>query len=126
MFYVAFDLAVVLKLPMDTFGTIYVTFNLMEEIENIKWHIIGLSEVRRNGELLMNIKEGYLLYHKGRDDIKQSGVGFLINKEITKNMKEFPGESDRVASLTIKLNRKYNLKIIQVYAPTSSSTPRNP
>ena len=57
--------------------------NLMEEIENIKWHIIGLGEVRRNGELLMNIK-GHLLYHKGRDDIKQCGVGFLVNKEITK------------------------------------------
>ena len=94
----------------------------MEEIENIQWHIIGLSEVRRNSELLMNIKEGHLLYRKDRDDIKQSGVGFLINKEITKNIKEFHGEFDRVASFTLKLNRNYNLKMIQVYAPTSSST----
>ena len=54
------------------------------------------AKQRRNGELPMNIKEG-------RDDIEQSGVGFLINKEITKNIKEFHGESDRVASITLKL-----------------------
>ena len=35
-------------------------------------------------------------------------------------MVEFRGDSSRVASLTIKINTKYYLQVVQVYAPTST------
>ena len=33
---------------------------------------------------------------------------------------EFRGDSSRVAPLTIKINTKYYLQVVQVYAPTST------
>ena len=35
-------------------------------------------------------------------------------------MVEFRGDSSRVASLTIKINTKYYLQVVQLYAPTST------
>ena len=35
-------------------------------------------------------------------------------------MKEFCGASERIASLSLQLSRKFILNIIQVYAPTSA------
>eukprot|EP00795_Rhopilema_esculentum_P008762 gene8762-biopygen9749 len=48
------------------------------------------------------------------------GVGFLVNKNIEDRVIEYEGESSRVTSLTLKVDSKYQLQVIQVYAPTSS------
>ena len=70
----------------------------------------------------METKEHHLLYHNGKEVLKQSGVDFLIHKNLKPKVKEFCGISDRVASITLQLSKKFALKIIQVYAPTSTST----
>ena len=44
----------------------------------------------------------------------------LVNKNIKDRVVEYRGDSSRVASLTIKINAKYHLQIVQVYAPTST------
>ena len=94
----------------------------MNEIKDLKWHVIGLSKVRRPGEKLLETKEHRLLCHNGKEVLKQSGVGFLVHKDVKPKVKEFYGISDRVASVTLQLSKKFALKIIQVYAPTSTST----
>eukprot|EP00795_Rhopilema_esculentum_P010855 gene10855-biopygen13293 len=43
------------------------------------------------------------------------GVGFLVNKNIKDRVIEYEGESSRVTSLTLKVNSKYQLQVIQVY-----------
>ena len=48
------------------------------------------------------------------------GVEFLVNKNIKDRVVEFRGDSSRVASLTIKINTKYYLQVVQDYAPTST------
>ena len=40
-------------------------------------------------------------------------VGFLVNKNIKDRVVEFRGDSSRVASLTIKINTKYYLQVVQ-------------
>ena len=93
------------------------------ELDNIKWHIVGISETHRMEEELIQLKvSNNLFYNKGRDDSKRSGVGFLVNKNIAGNIISFNSISDRVAWLKIKLNKRYTLKIIQVYAPTATSS----
>ena len=54
-----------------------------------------------------------MFFHKGKDDITQSEVGFLVHKDIEKNIKQFHGISDHVISLTLKLNKRYDMKIIK-------------
>ena len=59
---------------------------LLIELENINWHIVGVSETHRMEEELLQLKvSNHLFYNKGRDDTKRSGVGFLVNKNIAGN-----------------------------------------
>ena len=92
----------------------------LEEISRIKWNILGLSEVRRKGKgnIILN-NTGHTLYYSGSDE-QRHGVGFMVNKNIAHNVISFRGLSDRVAELTVCINKRYQLKCIQVYLLTTS------
>lgn len=92
---------------------------LEEELNHIKWDILGMSEVRRKGEAETILKSGHLLYHKGEDEISQGGTGFLVHKRHKHQILKISSISPRVIYLILKLNQRYSLKIIQVYAPTT-------
>ncbi|XP_037804046.1 craniofacial development protein 2-like [Penaeus monodon] len=94
---------------------------LENKISKIKWDVIGISEMRRPGENATQLPNQHILFHKGNDK-KQGGVGFLIHKKLKGNITEFHATSDRVASVTIKISKRYDIKIIQAYAPTSLSS----
>ena len=93
---------------------------LEEEISRIKWNIIGLREVRRKGKgsIILN-NTGHTLYYTGSDE-QRYGVDFMVNKNISHNVISFSGLSDRVAELTVRINKRYQLKCVQVYLPTTS------
>lgn len=93
---------------------------LEEELSHIKWDILGISEHKRRGEEQLTLQTGHVFYHKGGQDINEGGVGFLIHKRHVQNIVEIEGISPRVLCLILRLNDRYNLKIIQVYAPTST------
>ena len=67
----------------------------------------------------MQLNSGYVVCTKGGEK-SIGGVGFLVNKNIKDRVVEFRGDSSRVASLTIKINAKYYLQVLQVYGPTST------
>ena len=90
------------------------------ELGRINWHILGLSEVRRQGEDTITLESGHLLYFREGDQLSQGGVGFLVNKQLTSSVVEISSVSTRVAYLVLKLTDRYYLKVIQVYAPTST------
>lgn len=48
------------------------------------------------------------------------GLGFLVHKHIEKNIVEFHNVRERVASVTVKLNIRYNVNTIQVYLSACS------
>ena len=91
-------------------------------MDRSNFDIVGICETRRKGEgcLILN-KSGHQFYYKG-GNTHQNGIGFIVNKNIAGNVTSFKGFSDRVAQLTIKINSKYHLSIIQAYLPTSSHT----
>lgn len=92
------------------------------ELQRIKWDVIGLSEVRRRGENFIKLKSCHCFYHIREEDRSEGGIGFLIHKRLIANILSLKKISSRVAYLTLRLSTKYTLKIIQVYAPTSSRT----
>ncbi|KAF2898322.1 hypothetical protein ILUMI_07853, partial [Ignelater luminosus] len=51
----------------------------------------------------------------------QQGVGFMVNKKIKNQIVKFKEITNRIAILEIRLNKKENITIIQIYAPTSTS-----
>ncbi|KAI8494200.1 hypothetical protein Bbelb_279600 [Branchiostoma belcheri] len=100
----------------------YSSFSTTYNTTNFNFDIIGLCEARRKGEgCLVLARSKHHLYFKG-GDTHHRGVGFLVNKNIAGNVTAFKGISDRVAKLSIKINSRYSLDIIQAYLPTSNST----
>ena len=90
---------------------------------NMKWDVIGLGEVRRKEESFTTLESGHLLYHSEANN-GHAGVGFLINKKWKDNITRVSSRSSRVAELVIdrglRITDRYQLKIVQVYAPTTS------
>ncbi|XP_048516546.1 craniofacial development protein 2-like [Dendroctonus ponderosae] len=93
---------------------------LEEELSHIKWDILGISEHKRTDEEQLTLHSGHLLHYKGGQHINEGGVGFLIHKEHIQNVIKIHSISNRVMYLIYKLNTRYLLKMIQVYAPTST------
>lgn len=89
-------------------------------LKDIKYDILGISEMRRLEEKISEYDE-YILYQKGKT-AGQHGVGFLIKKYLKQYIQELIGISDRLALLNIKFpNYKKIWSIIQVYAPTEQA-----
>ena len=85
----------------------------------MKWDVIGLGEVRRKEESFTTAQSGHLLYHSEANN-RQSCVGFLVNKTWKDNLTRLSSRSSRVAELVLRITDKYQLKIVQEYAPTTS------
>ena len=86
-------------------------------LQQIKWDIIGLSEIRRSGEQIEEY-DNYIFYFKNITP-GLYGVGFIIKKHLKDYIQDIIGISDRIAILNIKLSENEKpISIIQVYAPT--------
>ncbi|KAJ0171982.1 hypothetical protein K1T71_012745 [Dendrolimus kikuchii] len=104
------------KLTLATYNgrTIRLDSHLTElevELSRINWHILGLSEVRREGEDTITLESGHLLYFREGDRASQGGVGFLVNKTLVNNVVEVNSVSNRVAYLVLKLTNSGSTKM---------------
>ncbi|XP_013147693.1 PREDICTED: uncharacterized protein LOC106110415 [Papilio polytes] len=90
-------------------------------IKDLKWDIIGLSEVRRSGEEIREYND-FIFYYKGEKQGRY-GVGFIVKKYLKDKIVSFEGISDRLIALNVKLSpSKPPLTIIQAYAPSEQDT----
>ncbi|KAL0881425.1 hypothetical protein ABMA27_001289 [Loxostege sticticalis] len=80
---------------------------------------MGLSEVRREREDMITLKSGNLLYYREGDQLSQGRFGFLVHRSLINNIITIGSVSSRVAYLILRVSKRYSLKVIQVYAPTS-------
>ncbi|XP_072033339.1 craniofacial development protein 2-like [Amphiura filiformis] len=87
------------------------------ELDNIKWDIIGLGEVRPKGEALYDLQSRNTICYRGKERGGASGVGFILRKYLTANVLS---SSDRVEQMIVKLSNQQKPRIIQIYMPTTS------
>jgi len=95
-------------------------YEFEKAVKNIKWDVIGISEIRREGEKLERKVNGNLFYYYG-ETRGYRGTGFYIHKNVTNRVLKVKGISERISILKLKIQEKVNLNIIQVYAPTLGS-----
>ncbi|XP_045446903.1 uncharacterized protein LOC123655109 [Melitaea cinxia] len=88
-------------------------------ISQIKWDIIGLAEVRREGYRIED-RGSYLLYYFGKTK-GEKGVGFLVKKQRGTEVHEFIALSERVALLQVNIYGTM-FSLIQAYAPTTAAS----
>ena len=91
---------------------------LVEELDNIKWHVVGLCETKRRGEGLRELSGdregggggggGSWVYETGKTEESPNakGLALLINKNFTDYVENFEKYSDRIISCEIKLHGK--------------------
>jgi exonuclease III len=91
---------------------------LEKTLTNIKYDIIGISEVRRLGNTIEEY-ENFILCSTGQTQGRH-GVGFIIQKYLKQYIESYLGISERVALLNLDMTGK-KFTIIQVYAPTKES-----
>lgn len=95
---------------------------LEEELTHIKWDIVGLCETRLPEEKCTTLKTGHILYqNNGEEDTHLGGVAILVHRKIKHLITKMRAISPRVIYVILKISKRYNLQIIQVYAPTSAS-----
>ena len=70
---------------------------------------------------MVETKKGNLFCYIGNSEGRK-GVGFIIRKKWREKLISFKGISDRIAMVKIGLENKNTVTIIQVYAPTSTSS----
>ena len=92
---------------------------LQEQLREIKWNIVGISETKRKGEGLTELEDGTWMYEaaKTEDEKNRKGMALLVHKDFKGYIESFQIHSDRIISCKIRLQGE-SLQIIQVYAPT--------
>jgi len=81
----------------------------MNEIEvvlkEVKWDIVGLSEIRREGERIYKKKNGNYFYFFG-ETVGQKGVGFYIKDRVWNRVIEVKGVSERICIMKLIIDKK--------------------
>ena len=91
---------------------------LLNEIENINWDIIGLSETKIPKTEVTTTNKDHLLFTSGNQIQKRNGTGFLVHKKLKDHVIDFNPISDRIAVLKLK-TKVSKIIIIQTYFPTT-------
>eukprot|EP00794_Sanderia_malayensis_P014456 gene14456-biopygen11561 len=94
---------------------------LQLEMERYRLNVLGISEMRWKGmgeTILDNVDR---IWWSGEENKRASGVGFLVNKETAPSIMECKPISNRIIVIRVRAKPK-NIAIVQLYAPTSSSS----
>ncbi len=93
---------------------------LENETKKIKWDIIGLAEVRRLGEKLIQGKNRNFFYYFG-ETRGFRGVVFYINKKVMNHVIKIQGISERIGIMKLKVEGNIKILLVQIYAPTAGA-----
>nr|XP_026499445.1 uncharacterized protein LOC113403192 [Vanessa tameamea] len=69
---------------------------LEQVLSKMHWDIIGLSEVRREGEDSIILKSGNIFYFREGDHLSLDGVGFIVHKSLVNNVVKIESVSTSV------------------------------
>ena len=76
--------------------------------------------MRSREEWFTTLQSSHLLFHYKANN-GQAGVGFLTNKKCKDHIVRVSSFSPRVAELVMCITKRYNVKIVQIYAATTYS-----
>ena len=89
------------------------------EASRLKLDVLGLSEVRWKNAGRCTTDEHVMIYSGHKTEHKH-GVGVILSKQVAKSMMGFHGFSHIILIVGIA-SKQFNLVIVQVYTPTSTS-----
>ena len=91
---------------------------LVEELDHLKWNILGIAEMRWKGVGEGTTEAGHKIWFCGDEKKNVHGVGFLVNKNTKNSIIECMPVNERIIAIRVA-GTPLNMTIVQVYAPTS-------
>ena len=95
--------------------------NIILEANENNIDIIGMAEHRWQGKGHFTSRCGGKVIYSGGERAGQNGVAIYLSKRANQSMMGYNPVNDRLISVRLRGQAK-NVKLIQVYAPTSSAT----
>ena len=90
-----------------------------QEMARVNINILGISELKWTGMGEFNSDDHYI-YHCGQESLRRKGVAHIVNKRVRNAVLRCNLKNDRMISVCFQ-GKPFNITIIQVYAPTSST-----
>ena len=82
-------------------------------------NILGISELKWTGMGKFN-SDNHYIYYSGQEYLRRNGVALTINKRVQNAVLGCNLKNIRMISVHFQ-GRPFNIKVIQVYAPTSNA-----
>ena len=90
-----------------------------QEMARVNVDILGISELKWTGMGEFNSDDHYI-YYCGQEALKRNGVAMVVNKRVRNAVLGCNLKNDRMISVHFQ-GKPFNIKVIQVYAPTSNA-----
>jgi len=90
---------------------------IAEKMLSTQIHIIALQEIRWKGHGQIKKNKYSLYYSCSQQRMGQLGTGFMVRKEVGKNIMSFTPINERIYTLRLK-GKFHNITLINVHAPT--------
>ena len=88
------------------------------EMARVNVNILGISELKWTGMGEFNSDDHYI-YYCGQESLRKNEVAIMVNKRVRNAVLGCHLKNDRMISVRVQ-GKPFNIKIIQVYSPTSN------
>ena len=89
------------------------------EMARVNIDILGISELKWTGMGEINSDDHYI-YYCGQESLRRNGVAIMVNKRVQNAVLGCNLKNDRMISVSFQ-GKPLNIKVIQVYAPTTNA-----
>ena len=94
---------------------------IKQEMARVNIDILGISKLKWTGMGKFNSDDHYI-YYRGQEFLKINGLAFIVNKRVQNAVLGCDLKNDRMISVHFQSNPPFNIRVIQVYAPTDNAT----
>ena len=93
---------------------------IKQEMARVNVYILGISELSWIGMGEFNSDDHYI-YYCGRESLRRNRVAIIVNKRVRNGVLGWNLKNDRMISVHFQSNPPFNIRVIQVYAPTDNA-----
>ncbi len=94
---------------------------IRNEMHRYNLDILGISETHWSQSGQRKLKTGELILYSGEEELHRRGVAMFLSKRVSKTLRGWEAHGPRIILASFTTNKRLNINIIQVYAPTNDA-----